>query len=105
MRLVELENGGGAGPVDERLRRRHREDPDGRRAKDDAKTGAAARDETCLVARAVVGLRGGEHDVADAEGVEPGQVRARVQVSIEDAVSREVVLPEPAARERDFRAG
>ena len=54
-----------------------------------------------LLLGAVVERRIGQDDVAHAERPEPRHIPCAVELRVEDAVAREVVLPEPAARDRD----
>src|SRR5205807_7474310 len=74
-------------------------------ASDQYETRPAARDQTLLPLRAVVGWRIGQDDVANAEAAEPVQIGWPVELVVEHLVLREVVLPEPAASERDIGTG
>ncbi len=75
-----------------------------RRAKDRLEACPPAADERRLGDGAVVRRRVRPHDVVDAEAAEPVPVGDRPERPVEHLVLREVVLPEPAARNRDPRA-
>src|SRR5438105_11787009 len=64
----------------------------------------ARPDQEGLLLRAVVTRRVSEDDVAGADAPQPVQVRGAVERVVERLVLREVVLPEPAAGDRDPRA-
>ena len=66
---------------------------------------AVAPQKLRLAAGAVIERRVGQHDEADAERAEPGEVDpvAKGVVGVEELVLRKVVLPEPAASQRHAR--
>ena len=82
-------------------RRGHRVHRRVRRPEDRSEAGAPTGDQRALLLRAVVERRVRQHDVPDAERAQPGEVAGAVELGVEDVVAREVVLPEPASRDRD----
>jgi hypothetical protein len=85
----------------DRPRARHLVDRDVPRVVHGDQAGASVTDEQRLLLGAVVRRRVREHDVAHTEAPEPCPVGRARQVVVEHLVLREVVLPEPAACERN----
>src|SRR3954470_8885181 len=87
---------------DDRLRVRDRVDRHVTGAAEAHKPGMAGADEQRLLLRAVIRRGVREDDVPDSEAAEPLEVRGTGEwLVVENLVLREVVLAEPAPRERD----